>query len=222
MQSVLVSATEEDANPTAEMPSRQMVTTMNILQKFRSEFARMVRGEIYDRTPDGILFPRQSVLVRVGGGFAHKVDDGPWAFDPNTFMDESLNDLLNVYFGGASQPTAWYIAPYTNDINPPGTLTAATFSGTLSELTNYTESVRQSWTKDANSTAKSMTNSVAPATFTIGAGGASVYGACMVSGASAKGATTGKLGAAALFDTPNTLAAGSKLMVQYIVAAQSV
>lgn len=194
---------------------------MNLLMKYKSEFARALREHDFEQRDGGLYFPRQGALLRVGGVFSAIVDGVRTGAADNVFVNEGLNTVLNVLLGDLAKPVGIYIAPFVNDQAPVATLTAATFAATQGELTNYTEATRQAWTKDANSTAQSITNSAAPATFTIGVGGATIYGAGLILGASAKSATTGTLAAAALFDAPNTLNANSKLQVEYALSAVS-
>lgn len=188
------------------------------LIRHRAEFARALRNYNFERTTDGrVLFPRQGLFI--AGVFSARVDGGPRDVFPNTFVNEGLDDVLQVYFHGTSQRTGFFIAPFSNNVTPAAGLTAATFAATQGEFTNYTESTRVAWVEAAAS-GQSISNSASPARFTIGTGGGTVWGAGMLS-ASAKSATTGVLPAAGKFgDEALTLTAGSKLDVEYAIDAQ--
>lgn len=190
---------------------------MNFSGLVRQELGRALRNHKYEQSPDGVLFPASGLLF--GGTFGSKVDDGPWVWGPNAVSNEFINAALNVMFDSAAAPVAWYMAPFSTNVAPTSALTAATFAGTQGEYTSYTQSTRQVWTPNSTSTAQNISNTNAPSTFTIGAGSpVTLYGAGLLT-ASAKGATTGILGAAGLFGTANTLNAGSSLLTTYQITA---
>lgn len=180
----------------------------------KNELRRALRSFRYERTENGVFFPASRFLF--GGVFTCRVDDGPLMVGHNAIALQFVDLMLNVTLGNASAPSAWYIAPFTGSTTPTTALTAATFTSTQTEYTAYTQAARQTWTSNGASTAESMTNTTAPASFTIGAGGATITGAGMLS-ASAKSATTGTLAAAGLFSAANTLGAGSTLTVDYTI-----
>lgn len=177
-----------------------------------NDLRRALKTHHYERTEGGVFLPAAQMII--GGAFSARIDDGPLIAGHNAVANEFVDLLFNVVLGNASAPSAWYVAPFTSATTPTTSLTAATFTATQTEYTAYTETTRQTWTKNSLSTAQSMSNSVAPAVFTIGTGGATITGAALLS-ASAKSATSGTLAAAGLFDAANTLGAGSKLTVEY-------
>ena len=201
-----------------------MVTTMseNLLSKLRrhgNEFARALRNGHYERTDSGLYF--RAAKVMVGGVISHSVDDGPWVLDNNTATLEGLDDILSVYLAGGAQHTAYYFAPYSNNVAPDQTITAANFVATMGEFTNYTAGSRQGWTPGAVA-GQSVDNTASTAQLVIGTGGGTVRGSALVT-ASAKSATTGKLPFIAAFtDGAAVLNAGSKLNLEYTVSAQDV
>lgn len=190
--------------------------------KLKNELARRLRSFAYERTGNGVFFPKANITF--GGVFGYRIDDGEMRYVPalsyadNAVTNELVNAILNCYFNNGSPPTGFYVAPFTSSTTPTNALTAATFAATQSEYTSYNETARQAWTSNGASSAQSLSNSNAPAVFTIGTGGATLTGAGVLT-ASGKGATTGVLVAAALFDTANTLNAGSKLTVEYSLSA---
>jgi hypothetical protein len=193
-----------------------MVIVMQSLSKHFAEFARALRNFRYERTESGVFFPQSGVSA--GGVFSHSVDGGPWTLDKNTVTLQVLDDILSAYFTASGVPSAFYVAPFTNNVAPTSSLTASTFASTQGEYTSYTQSARVQWVANGASSGQSVSNSVAPAAFTIGSSSATVAGAGLLT-TSTKGATTGILVAAALFGTANTLSPGSTLSVQYTLSA---
>jgi hypothetical protein len=192
-----------------------MVTRMK--NRLLAEFARAMRNFRYERTPEGVFFTQPKVSF--GGVFHYSVDDGPFLHAKNTVALEGLDALLSCYFNNGSPPTAFYLAPFTNATDPSSALTAATFTSTQGEYTGYTEAARQLWTPNGNSASQTMSSSNAPAVFTIGASAATLRGGGLIASASAKGATTGKMIAAALFPVANTLNPGSTFKLWYSIGA---
>lgn len=191
-----------------------MVTHMK--NSWKAEFARALRNFRFDRTENGVYFPAQK--AGFGGIFETCVDGGDWRAHKNTVTLQYLDAMLSCYFNNGSPPTGFYVAPFTNSVVPSSALTAATFAGTQGEYTGYTQATRVGWTANGASAAQTVSNSNAPAEFTIGASAVNITGAGLLT-ASAKSAATGVLVAAALFGTANSLNAGSTLKVKYSLAA---
>lgn len=121
----------------------------------------------------------------------------------NLCPDEVINDILDVYFSGASATATWYIALFSDDHTPAGGDTYATPGYT--EATSYDESTRQVWSEDGVS-GKSISNSGSKAEFTMNGNDSSIYGASLVSD-NTKGdtaATAGILGPVVLFPSAVT------------------
>lgn len=190
-----------------------MVTDM--MSRWKAEFARALRNFRYDRTENGVWFPAQK--AGFGGLFTLIRPD----FDPvdgkNTVTLPWLDKLLDTYFNAASAPPGCYIAPFTNAVTPSSALTAANFASTQGEYTGYTQSTRVAWTSNGSSASQKVSNSNAPATFTIGTSATTLNGAGLLT-SSAKGAVDGVLVAAARFDVGNTLSSGSTFKIQYSLA----
>lgn len=187
-----------------------MVTMMK--SRWKAEFARALRNFRFNKTESGVFFPAQN--VEFGGVFSTSVDGGPWVPNKNTVTLPWLNNLLDLFFNEGTAPTGCYIAPFTNNVAPSSALTAADFASTQGEYTGYTETGRQQWVSNGAAASQQVSNSDAPATFTVGASAVTIRGAGLIT-VPTKGATTGILVAAALFATPNTLSPGSTLKVQY-------
>lgn len=183
-------------------------------QRFASEFRRALRNFHFERTETGVYFPKQRASF--GGAFRTSVDGGPWSpLFHNTVTLENIDAMLTCWFDQGPQPTAFYLAPFTNNTSPNPNLKASTFTATQGEYVGYTQTTRVPWVPNGASSAQSVSNSGSPAAFTIGAAAVTITGAGLIASASGKGAATGVLVAAALFSAPNSLNPGSTLSVQY-------
>lgn len=122
------------------------------------------------------------------------IDEWPWL---NLVTTVGLNHLLDVTIGAASQNASWYIGLIEGAAVTPSLAAGDTLSSHAgwTENTNYTGN-RKTWTKNAAASGGSITNSNAPAEFTIGAGGATIEGAFLCSASSG---TSGVLYAAGTF-----------------------
>lgn len=108
----------------------------------------------------------------------------------NVWTAEGLNSLLNVYFHAATQLTTWYCLIFESDTTPADGTTYAT--PVFTESTAYDEATRPEYV-EAESSAKSTTNSANKAVFTMSAT-KTIYGAALVAGgtgASTKGDAAG-------------------------------
>ncbi len=108
----------------------------------------------------------------------------------NIWTNQGLNSLLNIMLHATTQITTWYCILFENDFTPDGDETYAVPGYT--ESTAYDEATRPEYV-EAESTAKSTTNSANKAAFTINAT-KTMYGAALVGGGSAastKGNTAG-------------------------------
>ena len=179
------------------VPYKQMVRDM-IPAKHVNEFARDLRNARYEHTDAGVYFPRAKVCA--SGVFEVSRNNGAFDVWPNLVVKEGRNALVNALRGG-TLAGAWFVAPFENNTAVGSTLTAATFASTQGEFTNYSEATRPAWTTVV-ATDGALTNTAAPATTTIGAGGQkNVYGAGLLSN-SGKSSTSGVLLCAALAITP--------------------
>jgi len=182
------------------------------MKNWKAEFARALRNFRYERTPNGILFPAQNAMA--GGVFSTQEEGGPWVPHKNSVTLEYLDQILSDWFNSGSPPTGFYIAPFLNNIAPTSALKAADFANTQGEYTGYTQTTRVPWVSNGASSGQKVSNSNAPAEFTIGAQAATILGGGILT-VPAKGATTGVLVAAALFGVGNSLNPGSTLKIKY-------
>ena len=187
------------------------------------EFSRAIANRQYEVSPAGIVFRKQRAIVQ--GCFETTINGGDRQLDPNEVPVEFLDYLLKLGFTGVGGLATWYIAPFVNNITPLSTLTAATFDSVLNEFDAYDEATRQAFTVPASPTSGSYSNSAAPASFTadatVGVGaGIDIYGAGIMS-ASAKNATSGKIGPTSKFSGLRNVKTADVLTVQYTVTASS-
>lgn len=190
-----------------EMVNMNAVLSHDIL-RHRNEVLRALRNNKYEVTPDGIYLP--SMHAHAAGVFEHWKNGADHRVDPNIFVLSGLDTLFTTGLTGGT----FYLAPFSNNLAPVNTLTAATFPGTQGEFTNYTEGSRQQWVKDAYTNTQTLTNGGTKAVITANTGGGTVWGFGLTS-ASGKSATSGTLIACAQFASSRVLAATDTLTVQY-------
>jgi hypothetical protein len=191
---------------------------MNLMANHRAEALRRLSNGQYEVLDGGaILVPAMG--LKFAGHWETQVGDAPWALDPNIVVDEGILHILTVALAQGTANSAFYIAPFGGNITPANTLTAATFTATATEFTNYDETTRVLWAKDA-AAANAIGNNTTPAVFTISTGGGTIRGAGLIS-ISTKSATTGKLVAAARFAADKVMTAGEELRIKYIISGTS-
>lgn len=134
----------------------------------------------------------------------------------NIVVDQGLNYSLNAAFGLTSALPSWYIGLFEGNYTPTAGATAATVVGLATECIAYTAGARPAWTTVA-STAKSLTNGAARASFTFNAT-KTVYGAFLTS-SSTKSGTTGTLFSAARFNTAKAVDTNDELLITYVLTA---
>lgn len=168
----------------------------------------------------GLLVPDLAIVV--GGRFIGQIiRDGAVIDefeDRNLVVNEGLNYLLNTGLAGQGQLTNWYIGLFAGNYTPQASANAAGITAAATEWTQYGEGARQPYIAPPTTTG-ALTNSASQAVFTNTAAG-TIYGA-FVASASAKGATTGVLFAAAAFASPKTVGAGDLLVLNYVLGATS-
>ena len=190
---------------------------MNLMANHRAEALRRLRNGEYEVMDGVILVP--SMKLQFAGHWETSINGAPWQVDPNIVVDEGILHVLDVALAQGTQKSAFYIALFGGNITPGASLTAATFTSTATEFTNYDETTRVLWAKDA-AAANAIGNNTTPATFTIGTGGGTIRGAALISD-SAKSATTGKLVAAARFATDKVMSEDEELRIKYIISGTS-
>ena len=183
----------------------------NDLIRHRREFSRALANHKYEVTPNGVYFPEAKAAV--GGIMLTTVNGRDTAVDPNTYTIEGLNSLLTSGIKNGAQPAAFYVAPFSGNVAPATSLTAATFTATQTEFTNYDETSRPEFVDGAVS-GGSLNNSASRAEITCSSGGGTVWGAGLISVAT-KSATTGVLMACVKFASARTLAESDVLAFQY-------
>ena len=114
---------------------------------------------------------------------------------PNIITDEGFNAWLNIMFHGATQITTWYIFPVETDTTAATTMTYAV--PVFTEWDGYSELTRQAFV-EAESTAKSTTNSANKATYTS-TETKTLYGGALVGGGTAADTISDTAGGGTLF-----------------------
>lgn len=188
------------------------------MQNHRAEALRRLRANEFEITDNGSVLIAKMGLI-FAGSWDVKAGDGPWEINPNLVVNEGILHLLDVGLDQGAANAAFYVAPFTGAITVAATLTAATFTATATEFTNYAEVTRVLWANNVAS-ANAIGNTTTAALFTVSTGGGTIRGAGLVS-TSTKSGTTGKLIAAARFATDKVMAAAEELRVKYTITGTS-
>lgn len=143
----------------------------------------------------------------------------------NLVVDEGIEHILDVAFNSKTQTATYYMALNGSNINPSSNWQYIDMGtgGTFTEFVAYDESTRPVWATDAAAN-KAVTNST-PASFTISAGGGTVYGGIIVSNGVKDDATASSdnvMVCALNFGSPKVLAAAEVIQIQYTLAMTSV
>lgn len=158
----------------------------------KKELARNIRNHAYEETESGMLFPKAKLAFE--NYFTLGVNDADFENFPNLMVDEFRTAALDILFNEATQPTAFYLAPYAGNVTPTSGWTAANFAANATEFTNYTESTRQAW--DTAAAANFETTSSTFSIFTVDNGAQDTIWGVGVLTVSSKSGTTGLLVAA--------------------------
>lgn len=124
-------------------------------------------------------------------------------------------DVLQQYFKGATYTAAWYVGLKGAGSAVVGDTMSS--HGAWSEVTAYTEGVRQTLTLGTPS-GGSVDNTANKATFSINTNGTGISG-CFLVNNSTKGGTTGTLYSAGDFAAARTLASGDSIQVTVTLTA---
>ena len=184
--------------------------------RLRQELAAELRAERFDLTPEGVYFPRQSVLA--AGEYFDRVNGGEWTRTPNLVVNEGMAHILNVALGATAKPTGYFLALFNGAATPQANWTAASFAATAGEIVSmsegYTSPTRPAWTPGVAAT-NSIDNMAAVATVTIAATSQiSVTGAAMLT-SSVRGGTTGVLVSATRYASERTFQNGDTYDIGY-------
>jgi len=183
----------------------------------RTELSRELSAEHYDKTPEGIFFPRQGVLA--SGEYIDRINGGAWERTKNLIVTEGLVYILNVALGSVAKPTAFYIALFSGSTAPTASWTAAQFPSVAGEIVSltegYTNATRPAWKPtDAGSTsAIDNTGNVASVTMAT-TGSLTVTGAALLT-SSVRGGTTGALISATKYASARTFQDGDTYDIGY-------
>ena len=165
----------------------------------------------FDRTPEGIYFPKSGMLAR--GVFRFNKRGEPEEVSENLVVDEGLDYLLAAAIGATSVIAAWYIATFSGDVTVLATWDATNFTANATEFTNYESATRPAWSRGAVASG-AVDSFVAKAEFKSTQDSQILRGAALIS-ASAKGAVTGTLIAASRFPSDKNLDTDEILDVGY-------
>ena len=191
---------------------------MNI-ERHLPELRRAIRNHKYEETDTGIYLPAQDQIL--GFSCETRVNGRDPQLTHNLLTLQGRRYLLGAAVAGTAQVTQFYIAPFTGDVTPQESWTAANFTSNATEFTGYDGAIRILWDKVLHVTASSADNTAAPATFTLATGqtDVTIRGFALLT-ASAKSATTGTLISAMRHDRPG-LNEGDALSVRLTLTYQN-
>jgi hypothetical protein len=178
---------------------------------------KSLRGMKFESIPEPVPAFRTA-----GRFFAQGIDrDGSILWNMpfnNGTTNVGLDNVLSVYLGAGSQTATWFMGLIDNAGFSTLAVgdTMASHAG-WAENTNYTESVRQTWSPAAVS-GQSITNTT-NVTFSINTT-VTIAGAFLVSN-STKGGSTGILWATGQFSSAQVLTTGQSLKVTYTCTASA-
>lgn len=187
-----------------------MFATVQRVRKHAREFFGAFRRGAYEKTPSGLYFPRQRLMI--AGHYEFGVAGGPVHRQKNLIVAEGIGAILNVALGATAKYAGFYLAPYSGAINPASNWTAANFTATATEVTStsegFSETTRPQWTPAAAS-GGTITNNASKAAFTIVATSSVTFQGAALLTNSARGGTTGVLINAIRFTNPEVLNNGA-------------
>lgn len=188
------------------------------LQQHTGEFRRRFRNHQYEVSPNGILFPQAQAIIR--GVFTHGQKGLPQKEDWNLLPDQSLTNILAVYFGATDKHAAFYLALFNGAATPAANWTASNFAATAGEITSgtegYSESTRPQWVP-GTAASNLIGNSASKAEFTIAtASQVTITGAALLT-ASAKGSTSGVLCSATRYASADVQNNGNTYTLGYTI-----
>lgn len=194
--------------------------TAESLERLRVHVARMLAGDRYRITPEGVIFDGG---VRALGQYFSRIREREpeFVFENNKVVDQGVLKILGIALGPDPKLAGFYLAltagtaPVTND------LAASSFAATMNEITSTTEGysspTRPQWTPGAPA-AGVISNIASKATYNIVTSTSiSVTGAGLLSD-SGRGSTSGFLISASLFSNARQLFNGETFDLGYQVS----
>lgn len=185
--------------------------------KYGKDIAQFLKNDDYEATDEGLLIHR-SIIAR--GRYVHSVNGQDERVDHNLIPTAGILYILDCALGADAQISNWYLAPFSGNVNPAASWTAANFTANASEITSNTEGysniTRPQWTPGAaaagvigNLDAKAQFNIICTTQINIA-------GAGLLS-SNVKGGTTGTLVSAARFAQVRTVYTGDVFELGYEV-----
>lgn len=191
----------------------------SVLPRHLREFSRLIRNHRVEQTDEGLWILDANALAL--GTYEVSCNGGPWVAHKNILTLEGMNHALDVLLHGVAATATWYVAPFSGNVTPLLTHTAANFASSFTELTTqYSESTRVAYVEGA--AAGGVTNNYSsPATITTAVDTVTVYGAGLLS-VSTKGSTSGILLSVSKYTAPYSLpTTGGTLGIKYQVSLTS-
>jgi hypothetical protein len=204
----------------------------NNLRKYFGEFHRYFTNHQYEKTPDGVYFPRAQALL--AGVHRHWVTgfESDTRRDHNVIPYEGQNFVLGVAFRGAAQHgsamiSSWYLGLHSGTGVEDETVTAVTYDSTHSEIQaqsgdpgGYTSATRILWDEDTPSlpnSASELVNATTPAAFTVDTSTTLVVNGAWMTNKSGRTDYTGYAMSIAKFSATRNLADTDVFNLEYTI-----
>ncbi|RMX08487.1 hypothetical protein D8I35_05260 [Corticibacter populi] len=189
---------------------------LNIQKNLARDLLASTLADRFDITDSGLVFPRES--VKVAGLYTPTVD-GIVQSSRNLVTKEGLLHLLNVALGSTPKPAGYFVALFSGSTAPASNWAASNFASVAGEIVSssegYTLATRIPWTSTNASADTHIDNYASEVEVTFATSATvNVTGSALLT-ASAKGATTGVLVSATLYDAPYTFQNGNTFRVGY-------
>ena len=190
----------------------------------KRNFVESDQGILVSRSPE-IILPKTDRAELLGIHTINVIRDGKelgWVRNYNKVVNVGLNYLLNsaapIAETAIARATDWFIWPFKTAYTPQATDTMADLAS-YGELTEYDEAARVEWVVNGASTAQLLSNSTAPATFTINA--TVTCNGAGIGTVSTKSSATGTMLCAANYSPARALVSGDVVLIQYDLAMTS-
>jgi hypothetical protein len=161
--------------------------------------------------------------IRAVGRYVHSVNGKDVRYDYNLVPTEGIAYFLGVGLAATAKLSAWFLAPYSGNVDPAANWTGANFASLATEIVSLTEgfsnTTRPAWTPGAV-TAGVIGNLAAKAVFNVVCTtNVNIAGAGMLS-VNTRGGTTGTLVSASRFSSVRAVYNGDAFELGYEVELQ--
>lgn len=190
---------------------------LNKLSKFGRELRQWVSAGKYEPSDGGILLNKR---VHLKGTYYTMVNGQDLEVCENLIPGQGVAFILDVALGATSKAAGFYLAPFSNAVNPAANWTAASYAATAGEITSqvegYSEATRPAWSPAATS-GGIIGNLASLATFTIICSSTLNISGMGLLTSNVRGGTSGSLISASRYPSVRVVNNGDGFQVGYTV-----